>query len=66
MLGCGSTAGIVCFSIFFGFFSGAYVSLLASIEASFAKNIGEIGIRLGLPFAVLSIGALIGAPIAGE
>ena len=61
-----------------------YISLLPSVNASFARSVHEIGIRIGthgsasglhsllrllkisgLPFAVLSIGALVGTPITG-
>lgn len=65
-LACGSTGGIIGFAIVFGFFSGAYVSLLPSIQAGFARNVQEIGVRLGLPFTLLSIGALVGTPISGK
>lgn len=87
LLACGSTGGVIAFAIVFGFVSGAYVSLLPSVnvsvrstpspralspsadarscDAQFAKSLAEVGIRIGLPFALLGIAALVGAPISG-
>ena len=52
-------------AILYGFFSGAYVSLLPSIFAAFAKSPIEIGARLGLGTALSGVGALLGTPFAG-
>lgn len=65
LLACGSVGGVICFAIFFGFFSGAYVSLLPSVTASFARSVGEIGVRMGVSFAVVGVAALLGTPISG-
>lgn len=66
VFGATSSAGLIIVAILFGFFSGAYVSLLAPVLASFAKNFNEIGIRLGLAFVVISLAALSGTPICGQ
>ncbi|TFK32267.1 major facilitator superfamily domain-containing protein [Crucibulum laeve] len=58
-------AGTMVFAICYGFFSGAYVSLLAPMIGSLAKNDSEIGARLGICFTFTGLGGLIGSPIAG-
>ena len=46
-------------------FSGAYISLLAPATFRFAKNVEEIGVRMGVAFLSFAIASLIGSPIAG-
>jgi len=41
------------------------VSLIAPALASLARHFGEIGIRLGFGFMIVSIAGLLGAPVAG-
>lgn len=65
MFGIKSSAALIIFSILYGFFSGAYVSLISPVVISLAKNMQEIGIRLGLAFAIVGFAALTGTPIAG-
>lgn len=52
---------------FYGFFSGTLVSLPATIYVHLAgpNNRGRIGTRMGMGFAFVSIGLLIGTPITG-
>ena len=57
-------AAHVAYAILYGFFSGAYVSLIAGLVAQISP-IKEIGFRTGLVFFVNSIGALTTSPIAG-
>ncbi|KAG8722434.1 hypothetical protein FRC08_002415 [Ceratobasidium sp. 394] len=65
MLGVKSSGALIVFSILYGFFSGAYVSLISPLIISLANNITEIGIRLGIAFAIVGFAALTGTPIAG-
>jgi MFS family permease len=65
LFGATNQAGVICFAIFYGFFSGAYVSLLPGCFASLSSHLGEVGLRMGLAWAVIAIGALTGTPIAG-
>jgi len=51
--------------VLFGFFSGAYVSLIASLVAEISP-MREIGYRTGLVFLTCSISGLIANPIAGQ
>lgn len=61
-----SSAGIIVLMAFYGFFSGAFVSLPPAIIVSLSqKERGKIGTRLGQSFACLAVGVLIGTPIGG-
>ncbi|OCL08237.1 MFS general substrate transporter [Glonium stellatum] len=61
-----SVAPLVVFCVLFGFFSGSFVSLPPTIIVALSlHNRGKIGTRLGMCFAVVSVGMLIGAPIGG-
>lgn len=60
-----SVGGIVAESIFYGFFSGSFVSLPPTIIVYLSPNRGLIGTRMGMSFAMNAIGVLIGTPIAG-
>ncbi|KAF2086791.1 MFS general substrate transporter [Saccharata proteae CBS 121410] len=61
-----SLAGLIIFCILYGFFSGTFVSLPPTILVHLSlKNRAMIGTRMGMGFAVISIGLLIGTPIAG-
>jgi len=55
----------VVFTILFGFFSGAYIGMLAPMIGSLAKSDKEIGARLGICFTFAGFGGLIGTPICG-
>ncbi|CUA75712.1 putative transporter MCH4 [Saccharomyces cerevisiae S288c] [Rhizoctonia solani] len=65
MFGIKSSGALIIFSILYGFFSGAYVSLISPVIISLANGFHEIGIRLGLAFAIVGFAALTGTPIAG-
>lgn len=60
-----STAGVLVFSILYGFTSGAFVSLGGPICFSVTSDPSTVGTRLGFLTAVCGIGLLIGNPIAG-
>ncbi|KAH7020744.1 putative MFS transporter [Microdochium trichocladiopsis] len=55
---------IIAFSVLFGFFSGAYVSLLGALVAAISPP-REIGFRTGLVFLVAAVPGLVTNPIAG-
>jgi len=65
VLGVSSSAGLVAVAIVFGFSSGSYVSLLTPLFASLASSLNEIGLRIGIAYAVVGISALVGTPING-
>ena len=65
MISAKSTAGIIVLEIFYGFFSGAVVSLPPAIVVHISPNRGLIGTRIGMCFLFACVGVLIGTPIAG-
>jgi MFS family permease len=65
VLGAGSFGGLIVVAIIFGFFSGAYVSLMTPAIITLSKGPHEIGIRLGTGFLITSFAALTGTPITG-
>ncbi|RXW19791.1 hypothetical protein EST38_g6054 [Candolleomyces aberdarensis] len=58
-------AGIVLFALFWGFCSGAVVSLGPAYVGMMAKDTSETGTRLGIFFSVASVVALFASPICG-
>lgn len=60
-----TVSGIIILSIFYGFFSGGFVSLPPVVMASMTPDVRDLGTRLGMVFAITSIGLLIGTPIGG-
>ncbi|KAG8727385.1 hypothetical protein FRC12_022543 [Ceratobasidium sp. 428] len=65
MLGVKSSGALVAFGLLYGFFSGAFISLVPPVFVSLSRNMQEIGLRMGLAFFVLGFSALTGTPIAG-
>jgi MFS family permease len=57
-------AGLIAFSVLFGFFSGAYIALAASMVVRISP-FREIGYRTGLLFLAASISGLTASPIGG-
>jgi MCP family monocarboxylic acid transporter-like MFS transporter 10 len=75
--------GVIAFAILYGFMSGTYVGLAASLYRSLrcvtrfrpaprraltracSSHVGEVGIRLGIAWAVIAVAALVGTPING-
>nr|GAT49584.1 MFS general substrate transporter [Mycena chlorophos] len=58
----GSVVGI---GVVYGFSSGVYITLTPPIIAFLTDNMSELGLRLGISFAFVGIGGLIGPPIHG-
>ena len=52
------------FAALYGLGSGAFVSLIPAVIAQIS-DIREIGLRIGIEFAVLSVAALVSNPIGG-
>ena len=55
----------ILFAAFYGFSSGAFVSLAPALVAQIS-DIKKIGVRTGSMFMVISIAALVGNPIGGR
>ncbi|KAL8823578.1 MAG: hypothetical protein Q9191_005732 [Dirinaria sp. TL-2023a] len=65
-IGIKNTGGIVAFTIFYGFFSGSFLSLMPTVVASLSPDPRSYGTRMGMSFGIGSFGVLIGNPIAGK
>lgn len=59
-----TTGARIAFAAIFGFFSGAYVALIAALVVQISPAT-EMGFRMGLSFFVLSFGGLATNPISG-
>ncbi|KAI9372795.1 major facilitator superfamily domain-containing protein [Aspergillus egyptiacus] len=64
-IGVHNTPGIIVLSVLYGIFSGGFVSLPPVVMATLTKDMRELGTRMGMVFAITSIGLLIGTPIGG-
>ncbi|KAE9398860.1 MFS general substrate transporter [Gymnopus androsaceus JB14] len=60
-----SVAATVAFAVIYGFSSGGFVSIIAPVAATFAKNINEVGTRIGLLSFTVAFAVLTGSPISG-
>lgn len=62
-----STAAIMVIMAFYGFFSGTLVSLPGTIYIQLAgpQKRGLVGTRMGMGFAFVGLGILIGTPLSG-
>lgn len=60
-----SAATTIIFCLFYGAFSGTYVSVQGPAVAMITKEPDELGGRLAIAFSFNSIGILIGTPVAG-
>ncbi|THG98150.1 hypothetical protein EW026_g4001 [Hermanssonia centrifuga] len=65
MFGATNEIGLVLFAIVYGFFSGGFVSIIAPASATFSKDVGEVGTRIGIMCFVSGFALLTGNPIAG-
>ncbi|KAK8845614.1 hypothetical protein IAR55_006330 [Kwoniella newhampshirensis] len=63
--GATNAAGLIIVGILYGFFSGAFISLMAPALISFARDFHEIGLRTGMGLLVMSFAVLTGTPITG-
>lgn len=60
-----SLAGVVVIALLYGFFSGAFVSLPPTCFVRLSPDRSLIGTRMGMGYAVMTAGNLIGTPVAG-
>lgn len=56
---------LAAFAVFYGFFSGTFVSLPPSTIAWLSPDMSKVGTRMGMTFGITALGLLIGTPIAG-
>ena len=61
-----SSAGqVIVFCIFYGFFSGTFVSISPPALASLSPDLSLVGTHMGMGFTCGGLGLLIGNPVAG-
>ncbi|KAJ6629721.1 major facilitator superfamily domain-containing protein [Mycena sp. CBHHK59/15] len=54
---------IIC--VLYGFCAGVYITLAAPLVTLLTDDMGELGLRIGVAFAAVGLGGLIGPPING-
>ncbi|KAJ7230097.1 MFS general substrate transporter [Mycena pura] len=65
MIALKSVASVIVIGIIFGYCAGAFVTLMAPLIAVLTEDIGELGLRMGVTFGVVSIAGLVGPPLNG-
>ena len=65
-VGIHETAGLVVFCVLYGFFSGSFVSIPPTVVVTLSPNMGVVGTRMGMCFALGGLGLLVGTPVAGQ
>lgn len=60
-----SLAQAVLFCIFYGFFSGTFVSISGPALATLSPDLSLVGTHMGMSFSFSALGLLIGNPVAG-
>ena len=60
-----STGQAIVFCIFYGFFSGTFVSISPPALASLSPDLNLVGTHMGMGFTCGGLGLLIGNPVAG-
>ena len=60
-----STGSLVVFCIFYGFFSGTFVSITGPTLVTLSPDLALVGTHMGMSFAFAALGVLIGNPVAG-
>lgn len=64
-IGIHNVVGLFIFSVFYGFFAGAIMSLSAPIIAKLSLNLDYIGTQLAVSYGFSGIGFLIGTSLVG-
>lgn len=57
--------GYILIAIFFGFFSGIFIALPTVVYIILTQDKSRIGTRIGMGFALLGTGMLVGGPGGG-
>ncbi|RDW64960.1 hypothetical protein BP6252_10611 [Coleophoma cylindrospora] len=60
-----TTTGVIVFTIAYGFASGPFLSLCISVTTGVSADKSTWGTRLGMSYAFMGLGVLIGSPVAG-
>lgn len=60
-----SFAGLIAWTVAYGFFSGSVISVIPASAATLTPNMSRLGGRLGVLFAGNAIASLVSSPVAG-
>lgn len=66
MIAVKSAASLIVITILFGFFSGIFIALPPVMYVALTKDKSKVGTRIGMGFAMASVGVLAGGPAAGS
>ncbi|KAJ7729146.1 MFS general substrate transporter [Mycena metata] len=65
MIGLSNVASVVVLAILYGYCGGVFITLMPPLVAILTEDLTELGLRMGVSFAIEGIGGLIGPPING-
>ncbi|KAG2047050.1 MFS general substrate transporter [Suillus hirtellus] len=65
MIGLHSAASVAVIAVSYGFFSGGFIAMMSPLISHLTPEFSHIGARMGIAYAISSIGSLVGAPICG-
>ncbi|KAJ6619169.1 major facilitator superfamily domain-containing protein [Mycena sp. CBHHK59/15] len=65
MIALKTIASVVIIGVLYGLCAGVFVTLMAPLLAVLTEDLGELGLRMGVSFAMVGIGGLIGPPMNG-
>ncbi|KAF7350547.1 MFS general substrate transporter [Mycena sanguinolenta] len=65
MIAVKNSASVVVVGVLYGLSVGVYITLIPPLLAILTEDIKELGLRMGVAFAVMGVGGLVGPPING-
>ncbi|KAJ7502537.1 MFS general substrate transporter [Mycena galericulata] len=65
MIALKTVASVVIIAVMYGFCAGVFATLQSPLMAVLTEDMGELGLRIGVAYAVVGVGVLIGPPIDG-
>ncbi|KAF8212659.1 MFS general substrate transporter [Mycena galopus ATCC 62051] len=65
MIAIKTIASVVVIGVLYGLAVGVYITLIPPLLAILTDDMGELGLRMGVAFAVMGVGGLVGPPING-
>ncbi|KAJ6529838.1 MFS general substrate transporter [Mycena capillaripes] len=65
MIALKTIASVVVIGVLYGLCAGVFITLIPPLLALLTPDMGELGLRLGVAFAVMGVGGLVGPPING-
>ncbi|KAJ7910759.1 major facilitator superfamily domain-containing protein [Mycena leptocephala] len=65
MIALRTVASVVVIGVLYGLCIGVYITLIPPLLAILTEDMGELGLRMGVTFALMGVGGLIGPPVNG-